>query len=250
MSNLQALNVDRISFSYGKQHALKDVTFDLERGKFTVLLGQNGAGKTTLFSLITRLYSPHTGSICIFGYDVGVHSSDALKRLGVVFQQRTLDMDLTVWQNLMYFTSLHGMRRDKAKQRIRLELERLGLANRSNEKVRKLSGGQIRRVEIVRALLHQPQMMMLDEPTVGLDLASRQTIIDHIRKLCNEEELSLLWATHLIDEIEPSDQVIILHHGQLIACGAAQEVVDQTGTDNIRDAFQKLIGKNSEDITT
>lgn len=250
MSEVPALHVDAISFSYGKQPALKDVSFDLECGKFTVLLGQNGAGKTTLFSLITRLYSPHTGSIRIFGYDVGFHSVEALKRLGVVFQQRTLDMDLTVWQNLMYFTSLHGMRRAKAKQRIRLELERLGLAERSNEKVRKLSGGQIRRVEIVRALLHQPQMMMLDEPTVGLDLAGRQTIIDHIRKLCKEEELALLWATHLIDEVEPSDEVVILHHGQLIAGGTVQKVIDQTGTDNIRDAFQKLIGKNNEDITT
>lgn len=250
MSESQALHVDGISFSYGKQTALNDVSFDLERGKFTVLLGQNGAGKTTLFSLITHLYNTHGGSIRIFGYDVEFHSSEALKRLGVVFQQRTLDMDLTVWQNLMYFTSLHGMRRSVAKQRISQELERLGIAELSSQKIRNLSGGQIRRVEIVRALLHQPQIMMLDEPTVGLDLGGRQTIIEHIRKLCMEEGLALLWATHLIDEVQSSDQVVILHQGKLIASGAVKEVIDQTGTESIRDAFQKLIGIYNEDITT
>ena len=140
MSEVPALHVDEISFSYGKQPALKDLSFHLERGNFTVLLGQNSAGKTTLISLITRLYSPYAGSIRIYGYDVRFQSAEALKRLGVVFQQRTLDMDLTVNQNLMYFTSLHGMGPDQAKQRIAQELERLGIAERRSEKVRKLSG--------------------------------------------------------------------------------------------------------------
>ena len=245
MSEVPALHVDEISFSYGKQPALKDLSFHLERGNFTVLLGQNSAGKTTLISLITRLYSPHAGSIRIYGYDVRFQSAEALKRLGVVFQQRTLDMDLTVNQNLMYFTSLHGMGPDQAKQRIAQELERLGIAERRSEKVRKLSGGLIRRVEIVRALLHRPQLMMLDEPTVGLDLASRQTIIEHVRKLCKEEGLTLLWATHMIDEVAPSDQVLILHNGKIIASGRVQEVIDRTGTENIRKAYEKLIDINN-----
>ena len=154
-------------------------------------------------------------------------------------------MDLTVNQNLMYFTSLHGMGPDQAKQRIAQELERLGIAERRSEKVRKLSGGLIRRVEIVRALLHRPQLMMLDEPTVGLDLASRQTIIEHVRKLSKEEGLTLLWATHMIDEVAPSDQVLILHNGKLIASGTVQEVIDRTGTENIRKAYEKLIDINN-----
>jgi len=250
VSEVPALHVDEISFSYGKKPALKDLSFNLERGNFTVLLGQNSAGKTTLISLITRLYSPLVGSIRIYGYDVRFQSAEALKRLGVVFQQRTLDMDLTVSQNLMYFTSLHGMGRDQSKQRIAQELERMGIVERSSEKVRKLSGGLIRRVEIVRALLHQPQLMMLDEPTVGLDHASRQTIIKHVRKLCKEEGLALLWATHMIDEVAPEDQVLILHDGKLIASGTVQKVVEQTGTENIRKAFEKLINTYNKHITS
>jgi len=246
MSKVPALNIDTISFSYGKKATLKNLSFKLERGNFAVLLGENGAGKTTLFSLITRLYTPHAGSIQIYGYDVNLQSTEALKRLGVVFQQRTLDMDLTVWQNLMYFTSLHGMLRTQAKQRVIKELELFGLSEHSNEKVRKLSGGQIRRVEIARSLLHQPQLMMLDEPTAGLDFSSRLRINEHIRKLCKEEGLALLWATHLIDELELTDQVLILHHGQLIASGEVKTLIEQTGTENIQEAYQKLIGINDE----
>lgn len=241
-----ALSVEAISYSYGKQPALQDVSFTLERGNFTVLLGKNGAGKTTLFSLITRLYNTHAGSIRIYGNDVLSHSAEALKQLGVVFQQRTLDMDLTVRENLMYFTALQGMKRTHAKRRIAQELERIGLAKQRDEKIRKLSGGQIRRVEIVRALLHQPRLVILDEPTVGLDLESRQIIIEHMRKLCKEEGLALLWATHLIDEVAPTDQIIILHQGQRIANAAVPEVVHMSGMENIREAFQKLTDINNE----
>jgi ABC-2 type transport system ATP-binding protein len=239
-SMTSALTVDSLSFSYGKKPALNRVSFGIEPGDFTVLLGQNGAGKSTLFSLITRLYNPHSGSVRIFGHDIRTHSAAALKQLGVVFQQRTLDMDLTVQQNLLYFTALHGINSTHAKQRSTQELSRLGLEEHRHEKIRQLSGGQMRRVEIVRALLHQPQLMILDEPTVGLDLISRQTILEHVRKLCEQEQLALLWATHLIDEVLPTDRVVILHKGEVIANGRAQEIVEQSGTQDIREAFQKL----------
>lgn len=235
-----ALTVDSLSFSYGKKSALSRVSLDIAPGDFTVLLGQNGAGKTTLFSLITRLYNPHSGSVCIFGHDVRTDSADALRQLGVVFQQRTLDIDLTVQQNLLYFTALHGIHRSQAQQRIAEELDRIGLEGQRDEKIRKLSGGQMRRVEIVRALLHQPKLLILDEPTVGLDLNSRQTILEHVRNLCEQAGLALLWATHLIDEVIPTDRVVILHKGEVIASGQAQEIVEQSETQDIREAFQKL----------
>ncbi len=237
-----ALEVDELSFRYGTRVALDSVSFHLEPGRFTVLLGQNGAGKTTLFSLITHLYNTQSGSVRIFGHDVRRASAEALKRLGVVFQQRTLDMDLTIQQNLMYFTALHGMRRSEAQHRITQELERIGLADRRHDKVRKLSGGQLRRVEIARSLLHRPQLLLLDEPTVGLDLASRQAILDHARTLCREEQLTLLWATHLIDEVADDDQVLVLHQGQRHAFGSVSEVLESTQTTTIRDAFQQLTG--------
>lgn len=235
-----ALEVREVSFHFGKRAALQNLSFALEPGKFTALLGQNGAGKTTLFSLITRLYSTQQGQIQIFGHDLRKSSAAALQRLGVVFQQRTVDMDLTVRQNLLYFAALHGMPRSEAKQRMAVELERIGLSDRLEEKIRKLSGGQLRRVEIARALLHQPSLILLDEPTVGLDIGSRQGILNHMRELCNEERISLLWATHLIDEVEVADQVLVLHQGKLVAQGRVEEVVAQTGAQNIKEAFQRL----------
>ncbi len=235
-----ALQVRDVSFHYGKRLALQDLSFALEPGRFTVLLGQNGAGKTTLFSLVTRLYNTQAGSIQIFGYDVRRNSSAALQRLGVVFQQRTMDLDLTVRQNLLYFSALHGIGRSEAKARIQVELERIGMSDRLDEKARKLSGGQLRRVEIARALLHQPKLLLLDEPTVGLDIASRQNLIDHTRRLCSEEGLSLLWTTHLIDEVQPEDDVLILHQGQLLEAGVVRDVVARTGAADIREAFNQL----------
>ncbi len=175
-----ALEVESISHAFGPRKALDNVSFALAPSQHRVLLGLNGAGKTTLFSLITRLYDNASGSIRVFGQDVRRQPQLALRQLGVVFQQRTLDLDLSVMQNLIYHGALHGIPPARARRRAEEELERLGLAARAGEKVRTLSGGQIRRVEIARALLHQPRLLLLDEPTVGLDINSRQSIMDHV----------------------------------------------------------------------
>ena len=177
------------------------VSFAIQPGSFTVLLGQNGAGKTTLFNLITRLYSNRTGSIRIFGIEVRSHPGRALAQLGVVFQQRTIDLDISVMQNLLYAAGLQGIPHAEARRRAEAELARFELTERAKDQVRQLSGGQLRRVEIARALLHRPRLLLLDEPTVGLDIGSRQAILDHVRRLCAEEGLGVLWATHLIDEV-------------------------------------------------
>ena len=150
-------------------------------------------------------------------------------------------MDLTVQQNLMYFAALHGMSRTLSKERMQIELERIGLADKIHEKVRTLSGGQLRRVEIARSLMHQPTLLVLDEATVGLDMGSREGILKYMRQLCDEQQISLLWATHLIDEVSDTDQVLVLHRGQLIADGVAAELVSQSGTSDIRQTFQYLI---------
>lgn len=208
-----------------------------------MLLGQNGAGKTTLFSLITRLYDNRTGSIRVYGFEVRRRPSKALARIGVVFQQRTLDLDLSVFQNLRYHAALHGIAGREARRRIEAELTRLQLLDRAGDKVRQLSGGQIRRVEIARALIHRPRLMLLDEPTVGLDIGSRQGILDHVRRLCREDGIGLLWATHLIDEIVPGDRVIVLHKGRVVADGDVEAVARQAGAATIRDAFTVLTGE-------
>ncbi len=239
---IPALEISHVSHSYGKRKALDDVSFRIESGSFSVLLGLNGAGKSTLFSLITRLYATRTGTIDIFGHDVGRDSGEALRRLGVVFQARTLDPDLSVMQNLIYHAALHGIGPKEAKRRAETVLAQVVLADRVGDKVRNLSGGQMRRVEIARALLHNPQILLLDEPTVGLDVKARADIVAHVRSLVAGHGISVLWTTHLIDEIAMTDLVIVLHKGQILANDTAAEIIAQTGTPDMRLAFAKLTG--------
>jgi ABC-2 type transport system ATP-binding protein len=237
----KALVIEDVSFSYSGKKALDKVSFVINSGECTLLLGPNGAGKSTLFALITRLYDTRSGRIELCGFDIKKQTSKALTRLGVVFQQSTLDLDLTVLQNLNYHAALHGMGRKLAKQRIQQELERLNMYERRKEKVRQLNGGHRRRVEIARALLHKPSLLLLDEPTVGLDVPSRQDIVEHVHRLAKDEGLAVLWATHLIDEVYPDDRLVILHKGQIKATGSVDEVLVQTGTATIKDAFYKLM---------
>jgi ABC-2 type transport system ATP-binding protein len=234
-----ALEVEGLSHSFGTRRALDGVGFTLSPGDFTVLLGPNGAGKTTLFALITRLHHAHGGRIAVFGHDMRREPSLALARMGVVFQQSTLDLDLSVEQNLAYHASLHGMSRRAAAPRIADELARVDLLARRSEKVRQLSGGQKRRVELARALIHDPALLLLDEPTVGLDTASRAFLVEHVHRLCRERGLAVLWATHLIDETENA-RVIVLHKGQILADGPVPAVVAQAGTATLGEAFAKL----------
>jgi ABC-2 type transport system ATP-binding protein len=241
---IPALAVEGLSHSFGKRKALDDVGFTIEPGEFTVLLGQNGAGKTTLFSLITRLYNNRSGSIRVYGYDVRATPSEALARIGAVFQQRTLDLDLTIRQNLRYHAALHGMARAESDQRIETELKRFELYDRLDDKVRQLSGGQLRRVEIARSLIHRPKLLLLDEATVGLDIGSRRNIVEHARQLVGDERLGMLWATHLIDEVGPGAKVVVLHLGQVKAVGPVEQVVEQAGASDIGEAFHKLTGSD------
>ena len=237
-----ALAVAGVSHSFGRVRALDAVSFEVLPGSFTVLLGQNGAGKTTLFSLITRLYNTRHGGIRVYGYDIQRQPSEALARIGAVFQQRSLDLDLTIAQNLRYHAALHGLSRREAASRLKTELDRQGLLDRIDVKARQLSGGQMRRVELAQALLHRPRLLLLDEPTVGLDIGSRQGLVDHVRHLCRTESIGVLWATHLIDEVGAEDQVIVLHKGRVLADGDTAAVTRDAGAASIRDAFGKLTG--------
>lgn len=237
-----ALQIKNVSHKFGEFKALKNVSIKIDSGDFTVLLGLNGAGKTTLYSLITRLYNNNSGSIKIHNFDVREKSSNALKNIGVVFQQPTLDLDLSVEENLHYHSSLHGLSFADAKERIEEEIRRIDLTEKLKNKVRSLSGGQRRRVEIARSLLHKPKLLLLDEPTVGLDIGSRQMILKHVKSLCKKGELAVLWATHLIDEIDKGEKVVIIHKGEIVESGDVLKIVKKTKQKNIRDAFNKLVG--------
>jgi ABC-2 type transport system ATP-binding protein len=242
-TNRPALDVEKVSHSYGERKALDGVSFTVPQGAFTVLLGLNGAGKSTLFALITRLYDTKSGSISVFGHQLAREPGEALRRLGVVFQNRTLDLDLSVMQNLVYHAALHGIGRRDAVSRAEELLRRFDLADRKKDKIRNLSGGQMRRVEIARSLLHGPKLLLLDEPTIGLDIKSRADLEKHVRRLVEEDRIGVLWATHLIDEVAPADACLILHMGKLLATGPVRDIVRQAGTDDIRSAFTTLTGQ-------
>ena len=237
-----ALAVAGLSYAYGRgAFALKDVSVEVGAGSFTALLGPNGAGKTTLFALVTRLFESASGTIRIGGIDLKRQPARALARMGVVFQQPTLDLDLTVRQNLLYFAALHGIPRAAAQARARATLERLGMAERIDETVRTLNGGHRRRVELARALLHEPALLVLDEPTVGLDVPARRAIVEHVHALCRERGIAVLWATHLIDEIAAGDRVVVIHRGRVRAAGPVEEVNRSLGTASLADSFDRLI---------
>ena len=236
-----ALAVENLSYAFGPRQVLHDVHITVQAGDFAVLLGLNGAGKTTLFALITRLYSARMGKIAVFGNDIEKHPLAALACLGVVFQQSTLDLDLTVEQNLYYHASLHGMTRSDARLRISEELGRINLLDRAKERVRALSGGQKRRIELARALLHNPSLLLLDEPTVGLDIESRQFLLQHVKHLCKTRNLGVLWATHLIDEADSDSKIIVLHHGKILAQGQNIAQSDET----LAQTFDRLTRKKA-----
>jgi ABC-2 type transport system ATP-binding protein len=244
-----ALSISAVSHSYGARRALIDVDFTVAPASFTALLGLNGAGKSTLFSLVTRLFAIQAGGIRIFGHDIGQSPGEALRLMGVVFQPRTLDLDLSVMQNLLYHAALHGIGRRDARLRSEEVLSRIGLADRAGSKVRDLSGGQMRRLEIARALLHRPRLLLLDEATVGLDVKARADILGHVRHLVTEQGIGVLWATHLFDEIIPSDNLIILHQGRVLARGEVARVLEEAGARDVNSAFMRLTGTQSGSLT-
>ncbi len=234
---MNGLAVSGIGFSYGAKRALDDVHFSVAPGTFCALLGPNGAGKSTLFGLLTRLFTTREGTIRVAGHDLGTDARRAMAEIGVVFQQSTLDLDLSVRRNLLYFAALHGLAGAAAATRVDTVLDVMGMAERAGERARDLNGGHRRRAEIARALMHDPAVLLLDEPTVGLDAASRGGIVDHVHDLCADRGLTVLWATHLTDEVRATDQVVILHRGRVLADGPCAALTD--GGD-LRDVFLRL----------
>lgn len=245
-----ALELRNVGFGHkggpgGRSFALRDVNFSVQPGQFTALLGVNGAGKSTMLSVITRLFDAGSGEVLVCGHSLAKEPLKALGAMGVVFQQPTLDLDLSVTQNLTYAAGLRGLPRGEAKARIRQLLIQFELDGRANDRVRALNGGHRRRVELARALLHHPRLLILDEPTVGLDVPSRRALVDHVHAICRDDGVAVLWATHLIDEVGPDDQVVVLHQGQILTTGPVAEVNARTEAGSLNQAFHTLIGRSA-----
>jgi ABC-2 type transport system ATP-binding protein len=202
-----ALTISGLTHRFGRRDVLKDVNLAVQPGLCTMLLGPNGAGKTTLFSLIAGLLALQKGKI----------TCDSTP--GIVFQQPALDLDLTVKQNLSYAAALHGLSKTESAARMVSLLAQFGLDAREKDKVRMLNGGHRRRVEIIRALMTRPRLLLLDEPTVGLDIPTRNALVQLLHDLPKQHGMAVLWATHLSDEVWFGDRLVQMEDGELL--GAA-----------------------------
>lgn len=234
------LELKNVDFSYGKKKVLNNISFSIKEGTFSVLLGLNGAGKSTIFSLVTRLQNLSIGEISINDYPIKDYSN-ALKDIGIVFQEPTLDLDLTVKQNLYYYGSLKGLDFNQTLLTIKDEIKKLELENHLDTQVRKLNGGHRRRVEILRALINKPKLLLLDEPTVGLDLKSRFDILNYVRELVKTNNISILWITHLFDEVEEEDDVTVIKSGEIVENGIVKDIVKKYKQENLVETFNYLV---------
>jgi ABC-2 type transport system ATP-binding protein len=234
------LELKNVDFSYGKKKVLNNISFSIKEGTFSVLLGLNGAGKSTIFSLITRLQSLSVGELSINNYSIKDYSN-ALKDIGIIFQEPTLDLDLTVRQNLYYYGSLKGLDFKQTILTIEDEIKKLELENHLDIQVRKLNGGHRRRVEILRALINKPKLLLLDEPTVGLDLKSRFDILNYVRELVKTNNISILWITHLFDEIEEEDDITVIKTGEIVESGIVKDIVKKYKHENLVETFNYLV---------
>ncbi|MCW6506633.1 ATP-binding cassette domain-containing protein [Lichenifustis flavocetrariae] len=241
-----ALDVRGLSKSYGRIKALDDVSFAAERGSVTALLGLNGAGKTTLFQILTGLFVADRGTVQVLGEDFAARPTAALASMGLVFQQQVLDLDLTVMHNLAFYAGLHGLRGSVARDAIASCLGQLGLGDLGPRQVRELSGGTRRKIEIARALLTTPEILLLDEPSSGLDTGSRRALVADLFTLARERDIAVLWATHLVQEIEEASKVIVLHRGRIVAEGSPSDLMARSGSLTLEAAFLSVARTGQE----
>jgi ABC-2 type transport system ATP-binding protein len=227
------LTIDALTHRYGDRTALSKVSFEVAKGELFGLLGPNGGGKTTLFRILSTLVAPSEGAVRMFGRDVVRDQSEIRRRIGVVFQSPSLDRKLTVLENLRHQGHLYNLRGSELQTRIDEFLERFGMAERKDDLVETLSGGQRRRVELAKGLLHKPQALLLDEPSTGLDPRVRRELSDYLERLRDEDKMTILLTTHLMEEADRCDRLAILDRGQLVALSTPRELKERIGGDVI-----------------
>ncbi len=226
-----AIRIDGVSYDYGSRRALDAVRFDVAEGEIFGLLGPNGGGKTTLFRILSTLVEPQVGRIHVFGYDVRTEQAAVRAQMGVVFQHPSVDGKLTVAENLKHHGRLYGLSGRELRERSEQALARVGLSDRRDDRVETLSGGQQRRVELAKGLLTRPRLLVLDEPSTGLDPGARRELWRYLRDVRSEYGATVLVTTHLMDEAELCDRLAILDRGRMVAIGAPAELRAEIGGD-------------------
>ena len=228
-----ALSIRNVSYHYGQRQALDGVSFDVTPGRIYGLLGPNGSGKSTLFKLLSTIIPVQAGRVSVFGQDLDADPSAVRRTIGVVFQQPALDKQLTVSENLRYHARLYGIGRAEATRDIAALLARFDLADREKELVASLSGGMRRKVELAKAILTKPRLLLLDEPSTGLDVAARIELWRLLTELRSAGEMTVLLTTHLMDEADRCDRLAILDQGKLLADATPDALKGQVGGDVI-----------------
>ncbi len=229
-----AISVRGLSKSFGEIEAVRGVSFEVATGEVFGFLGPNGAGKTTTINMLCTLSAPSSGAASVSGFDVVTQRDDVRRHIGLVFQDPTLDGYLTAEQNLRLHAELYGVEKQLVVPRMRQVLEMIGLWERRKAQVLTFSGGMRRRLEIARGLMHSPRVLFLDEPTIGLDPQTRNSIWGYIRQLQESEEITIFMTTHYMDEAEFCGRIAIMDHGEIVALNTPEALKEEVGADRIR----------------
>lgn len=242
--NINIITVTSLTKKFGEFCAVDNVSFSVKTGEIFAFLGPNGAGKTTTIKMLTTLLNPTSGTLNLNGIDPIKNRDEARKTFGIVFQDPSLDDELTVSENMELHGILYSVPKEIRRQRIAELLSIVELDNRKNDFVKTFSGGMKRRLEIARGLIHHPKIFFLDEPTIGLDPQTRNKIWDYLLSLNKKEKITVFFTTHYMEEAEKvADQVSIIDHGRIVASGATEQLKSQTKTASLEEAFLRLTGK-------
>jgi ABC-2 type transport system ATP-binding protein len=233
---------------FGAFTAVDDVSFEVKKGEIFAFLGPNGAGKTTTIKMLTTLLQPTSGQLLINGFDPKTHQGEARESFGIVFQDPSLDDDLTAYENMHFHAVLYKVPKEIQKTRIKELMEFVELWDRKDNLVKTFSGGMKRRLEIARGLLHHPKILFLDEPTLGLDPQTRNHMWNYVSNINKKEDMTIFFTTHYMEEAEKiAGRIAIIDHGKIITSGTVDELKAQTKTTTLEEAFLKLTGKSIRD---
>jgi ABC-2 type transport system ATP-binding protein len=245
-----AIQVQNLVKSYGNFSAVRDISFEVEQGEIFAFLGPNGAGKTTTIKMLTTLLRPTSGNVYLDGLDPWVDQNEARKRFGIVFQDPSLDVELTAYENMYLHCVLYKVPRKERVPRIEKLLQLFELRDRCHDRVKDFSGGLRRRLEIARGLLHTPKILFLDEPTLGLDPQTRNHLWTHVQQLNQQEGLTVLLTTHYMEEADRvAQRIAIIDQGKIVAQGTAPELKAQTSSETLEQAFLALTGSTIREET-